>query len=268
MLEVMSPCFLGARRPRRAGWGFGGSNTRGVGTPPPRSAASYGVVGNSLRWVSRLVGGLALGAGLGAEAGEAGRAVPLLNGRNLEGWTHVLADPAVPREQVWSLRDGVLVCTGTPIGVLYTEKNYTNFRLTLEYRWAPGAKPGNSGIMSRLTPGTGALPRTVEVQLQHGNAGDVIGLWGFPIAGGGQARWFERESKVAGRVSGVKKAVAAEKEPGEWNQVELEARDGRYTVRLNGQLVNDVTGVEVRAGPIGLQSEGGEIHFRHVMLAP
>jgi hypothetical protein len=39
-------------------------------------------------------------------------------------------------------------------------------------------------------------------------------------------------------------------------------------VKINGQLVNEVTGVEVKAGPIGLQSEGGEVHFRNVMLTP
>lgn len=197
-----------------------------------------------------------------------GGAVALLEGGSLAGWTHVLADPAVPREKVWTLRDGLLVCTGAPIGVLYTEKHYTNFRLELEYRWAPGGQPGNSGIMSRITPGTGALPRTVEVQLHHGNAGDVIGLQGFPIAEGGQPRWFQRDSKVAGKISGVKKAVAAEKPPGEWNRVELEVRGDRYTVKLNGQVVNEVSGVEVRAGPIGLQSEGGEIHFQRVRLTP
>jgi hypothetical protein len=204
-------------------------------------------------------------AGFG-RAAETAKEVALFNGKDLAGWTHVLADATVKRDQVWSVRDGTIVCTGTPIGVLYTEKNYTSFRLAVEYRWAPGAKPGNSGIMSRITPGTGALPRTVEVQLQHGNAGDVIGLQGFPIASGGQARWFERDSKVAGKITGVKKAVAAEKAPGEWNQVEIEARGDRYTVRINGQLVNEVTGVEIKAGPIGLQSEGGEVHFRRVRL--
>lgn len=213
------------------------------------------------------MGSLAAGTAAGLAAEGSAKAVALLNGKNFDGWTHVLADPAVKRDQVWSLRDGMLVCTGTPIGVLYTEKNYTNFRLVVEYRWAPGAKPGNSGIMSRLAPGTGALPRTVEVQLAHGNAGDVIGLQGFPIAGG-QERWFERDSKVAGKITGVKKAAAAEKAPGEWNRVEIEARKDRYTVRINGQLVNEVRGVEVKAGPIGLQSEGGEVHFRGVMLTP
>lgn len=203
----------------------------------------------------------------GAAVSFAAEALPLL-GKNLDTWDFVLADPAVKKEQVWSLRDGMLVCTGTPIGVLYTKKNYTNFRLVVEYRWAPGAKPGNSGIMSRLTPNTGALPRTVEVQLAHGNAGDLMGLQGLPIASGGQPRWFERDSKVAGKVTGVKKAAAAEKAPGEWNRVEIEARQDRYVVRINGQLVNEVSGVEVKAGPIGLQSEGGEVHFRNVMLTP
>lgn len=213
------------------------------------------------------MGGLALAAIVNA-AGEPAKGVALLNGQNLDGWTHVLADPSVAREAVWSVRDGMLVCTGTPIGVLYTEKDYTNFSLVVEYRWAPGTKPGNSGIMSRMIRGTGALPRTVEVQLGHGNAGDVMGLQGYPIANGGQPRWFERESKVAGRINGVKKALDAEKPPGEWNRVEIDVRDGNYTVRVNGQLVNEAGGVEVRPGPIGLQSEGGEIHFRNVMLTP
>lgn len=221
----------------------------------------------------RILGVLGLAAVISGSAAAAGNTPParkpvaLIQGQSLKGWQHVLADASVPRDQVWSVRDGMIVCTGTPIGVLYTEKDYTNFRLVVEYRWAPGTKPGNSGIMSRLSPGTGALPRTVEVQLQHRNAGDVIGLQGFPIAGG-QERWFEKDTKIAGKVTGVKGKVVAEKPPGEWNRVELEARDGRYTVTLNGELVNDVTGVEVRAGRIGLQSEGGEIHFRGVELTP
>jgi len=214
-----------------------------------------------------LIGGVLALGWTGCAAEPAAKAIELFNGKNLEGWTHVLADPSVPRDKVWTVRDGLIVCQGEPVGVLYTEKTYTDFQLVVEYRWAPGTKPGNSGIMSRMLPGTGALPRTVEVQLQHGNAGDLMGLRGFPIAGG-QPRWFERESKVAGRISGVKKIVAAEKSPGEWNQVEITARAGAYTVRINGQLVNEASGVEARAGPIGLQSEGGEIHFRRATLTP
>jgi hypothetical protein len=37
---------------------------------------------------------------------------------------------------------------------------------------------------------------------------------------------------------------------------------------MNGQQINQVIGVEVIAGPLGLQSEGGEIHFRRATLTP
>jgi len=39
-------------------------------------------------------------------------------------------------------------------------------------------------------------------------------------------------------------------------------------VKVNGKTVNQATGCEVLAGQIGLQSEGGEIHFRRAELKP
>jgi hypothetical protein len=154
------------------------------------------------------------------------------------------------------------------LGLLYTKESFTSFRLELEYRWAPGKKPGNSGILTRINGPARALPRCAEVQLQHGNAGDVLGLQGLTVAAG-QPRFFEiKAHKVAGDITGVKKTADAEKPAGEWNQIEVLAEGGHYTVWMNGQQINDVTGVEIMAGPIGLQSEGGEIHFRHVNLTP
>lgn len=203
-----------------------------------------------------------------AQAAEPAPAVALLSDNSFAAWEHVLADASVAKEQVWSFRDGTLVCTGKPIGVLYTAKDYTNFKLQVEYRWAPGQTPGNSGVMTRMTPGTGALPLTCEVQLQHGNAGDVVGLQGFAIADPQQPRWFEKMTTIVGKVTGVKRAVGAENAPGEWNRLEVEVVGGRYTVRMNGKLVNEVTGVSVKPGRIGLQSEGGEIHFRKLVVQP
>lgn len=202
----------------------------------------------------------------GSKSGNA--PVELFNGRNLDGWQHVLADPAVPRDAVWSVRDGMIVCRGEPLGVLYTGASYTNFRLVLEYRWGPGRPPGNSGILTRINGPARALPRCAEVQLQHGNAGDVLGLHGLTVAAG-QPRFFEvKAHPVAGDIAGVKKVADAEKPAGEWNRVELLAQGGRYTVWMNGQQINEASGVEILAGPIGLQSEGGEIHFRRVTLTP
>lgn len=196
------------------------------------------------------------------------KSADLFNGRDLSGWKHVLADAAVPRDQVWTVRDGIIVCKGTPLGYLYSQRTYTNFRLEVEYRWAPGAKPGNSGLFSRINGTPRALPRCIEVQLQHQNAGDVMGLQGMKI-GANQPRHFHvAKHEVAGDIDGVKKLVDAEAAPGEWNRVEVLAQGSSYTVWVNGQKVNEATQVELASGPIGLQSEGGEIHFRKVTITP
>jgi hypothetical protein len=195
-------------------------------------------------------------------------ALELFNGKDINGWQHELADPAVPRDAVWSVKDGILICTGTPLGVLHTQRKFKNFRAVVEYRWAPGAEPGNSGILTRINGTPRALPRCVEVQLKHGSAGDVMGLQGMNVAAG-QPRFFEvKAHKVAGDIAGVKKVTDAEKPGGEWNRVEVLAQGGDYTVWMNGQEINHATGVEVIAGTLGLQSEGGEVHFRRATLTP
>jgi hypothetical protein len=39
-------------------------------------------------------------------------------------------------------------------------------------------------------------------------------------------------------------------------------------VWVNEQLVNEATEAEIASGPIGLQSEGGEVHFRKIVITP
>jgi hypothetical protein len=224
-----------------------------------------------LTWSSLLtaaVAGLILTACHTPHQPRANATIELFDGKSLDGWQYVLADPAVPREAVWSVREGLIVCKGQPLGVLHSSQAFKNFRFVLEYRWAPGQPPGNSGILTRINGPARALPRCAEVQLQHGNAGDVLGLQGLTVATD-QPRLFEiKAHKVAGDIAGVRKLVDAEKPAGEWNRVELLAQGGRYTVWVNEQKVNEATGVEVVAGPLGLQSEGGEIHFRRATLTP
>ena len=48
----------------------------------------------------------------------------LFNGYDLSGWVNVNTDP-----DTWRIRDGVLICSGHPIGVMRTEKEYENFIL-------------------------------------------------------------------------------------------------------------------------------------------
>jgi hypothetical protein len=57
-----------------------------------------------------------------------------------------------------------------------------------------------------------------------------------------------------------------EKPAGEWNHVLIEVNGPNATVWMNGTKVNEATGIEVIAGPVGLQSEGGQIEFRAVRI--
>jgi hypothetical protein len=192
----------------------------------------------------------------------------LFNGKDLNGWTYVSADPKVPLDQVWSVKEGILTCQGTPVGFIYSGPNVTNFRMSVEYRWPAGGKPGNSGIFSRLTPAAKGIPTTVEVQLKHGNAGDLMGLQGRQLAAG-QPRFFEvKAHPVAGDIAGVRQLANLEKPVGEWNKVEILAQGSHYTVWLNGKLANEAEGVEVVSGPVGLQSEDNIVQFRNVKLTP
>lgn len=220
-------------------------------------------------WISGLCGGaLLFGIVSCCSPGKHTGTIELFNGKDLAGWKYLTADAAVPMNQVWSVQDGLLVCQGKPFGALYHGPDVTNFRLVVEYRWPPGTEPSNSGIFSRIGEPLKALPHTIETQLKHGSAGDVLGLQGKPIAAG-QPRFFAvKKHEVAGDIAGVQKLFDAENPPGQWNRVEILAQGPRYQVWVNGKLVNEVEGVDVSAGPVGVQSEGGPIQFRRVSLTP
>jgi len=192
----------------------------------------------------------------------------LFNGKDLSEWDYFLMDPAAKMSDVWSIQNGLLICKGEPQGYLATKKDYTNFTLVVEWRWAPGTKPGNSGVLMRITGQPTMLPNCVEAQLASGSAGDMYGFQGFKIDGEASRKIEIRDHKLAGHLRGLTKIEGNEKEPGEWNQYTIDADQGKITLVVNGKQVNQAYNCDVRAGKIGLQSEGGIIHFRTVQLTP
>ena len=186
--------------------------------------------------------------------------IALFNGRDLSGWEYFLVDENAGMEDVWSVEDGILVCTGDPRGYLCTEDEYQDYRLVVEWRWPE--EPGNSGVLLRITGEPQMLPNCAEAQLRSGSAGDMYGFNGFKIGGD-----EERLSEISIGWS-LPALERNEKEPGEWNRYEITVRGGTITVMLNGKLVNEATDCDVKPGRIGLQSEGGVIHFRSVTLVP
>ena len=63
----------------------------------------------------------------------------LFNGQDLTGWVNVNT-----AEDTWRVKDGLLICSGHPIGVMRSEKQYENFILHIE--WMHLEPGGNSGV--------------------------------------------------------------------------------------------------------------------------
>lgn len=184
------------------------------------------------------------------------------------GWKSFLEEPNARTGDVWTLTaEGVLVCKGKPKGYLYTEKDYTNFILTLEWRTPPDTKPGSGGVLIRMTGKHKIWPKSLEAQLNAGSEGDFWGLDGFALSGPAERLKAIPESPF-GKLTNLKRTDATVKAPGQWNDYQIIARGGVVTLRINGREVNRATGCDVVAGPICLTSEGDEIHFRNVRLIP
>jgi hypothetical protein len=188
-----------------------------------------------------------------------GKPVKLFNGKNLDGWDYYLKDKSVPMDQVWSVKDGLLLCKGKPAGYIFTKKNdYENYVLEVEWRW-PG-KGGNNGVLVHVSKpeALGVWPKSLEVQLGSGDAGDfwVIGTE------------IDVENEAARKEDRRHKNLTddSEKPLGEWNAMEITCRANEVIVKVNGELVNHATNCSEHKGSIALQSEGTPIEFRKVEL--
>jgi len=186
---------------------------------------------------------------------------------NAIAWKGFLEDPDVKADEVWLIRDGVIICKGSPKGYLRTEQDFTDFVLKLEWRRPAQKKPGPGGVLVRMTGNDKIWPKSLEAQLNAGAAGDFWGLDGYELTGP-EERTTSLQSPQFGKLTNVKKTKDAEKPPGEWNQYEIIADGDVVTLVINGQEVNRATGCEVVPGKICLTSEGEEIHFRNVRIAP
>lgn len=192
----------------------------------------------------------------------------LFNGVNLDGWPHVLVGEGLKREDVWCVKDGVLICKGKPTGYLFTKDSYQDFTLSFEWRWADEAQPGNSGVLLRIAgePKT-FMPKCVEAQLKSGSAGDIWAFFGASVNGDAARKVDVKDHKELGTFKGIKGMKVAEKKPGEWNRYEIKLSGGELELKINGEFVNRAGGLDVLPGPIGFQSDVAEIHFRNIELS-
>lgn len=186
--------------------------------------------------------------------------IQLFNGKDLSGWTPVLDQKGADPAKTWSVADGLLKCTGKPAGYIKTDKEFGDYVLTLQWRWPPGTAGGNNGVLVHAsTPrALGIWPKSIEVQLFKGNAGD---LW---VIGTDLDVPDEATRKEGRRHKNL--TDNSEKPVGEWNRLEITCKGDTIRVKVNDDLVNEATNCTVTKGAICLQSEGAPIEFRNIVL--
>ena len=196
----------------------------------------------------------------------------LFDGKDLKGWhVDVPALDTNPRgRNPFIVRNGMLVSLGEPQGHIITDSSYRNYRLEVEYRF-PG-KPGNSGVLVHASTPRALykmFPKSIEVQMESGNAGDFwciledIRVPDMERRRGPRANWGTTEDK-ARRILNL--TDNSEKPVGQWNTMVIEAVGRSIKVWVNGDLVNDGSDATADHGRIALQSEGSEVEFRKITL--
>src|SRR6185436_18509054 len=154
----------------------------------------------------------------------------------------------------WKVENGELLNDGHNKSAT-TEKDYGDIELLLEYNMAP---LGDSGIYLRNCPQVQIWDHTNKGEFKNGADKGSGGLW----------------NNSAG-APGKDPLVMADKPFGEWNAFRIVMVGDRVTVWLNDRLVVDHAVMEnyydrtqkvPPRGPIELQTHGGEIRWRNVLI--
>ena len=164
------------------------------------------------------------------------------NKENPLHWINVNTNP-----DTWKKNKDLLICTGRPIGVMRSEKQYGNFILQVE--WKHMEAGGNSGVFvwSDARPDKESrLPGGVEVQMLeldwvnqnvrdgikppiayvHGELFGVGGVETIPDNPRG-TRSMSNENRCKGK--------------GEWNSYTVVCVDGVIKLSVNGKFVNGIS---------------------------
>lgn len=193
--------------------------------------------------------------------------VPLFNGVDLSGWVPVNTAP-----DTWRVENGEIVCTGQPIGVMRSARQYENF--ILEVDWMHTEAGGNSGVFlwSDAIPGEkNRLPNGIEVQMLDHEWVTVNRRPGFdPPIGYVQGELFGVGGVLTipdnprGERSKALKHLT--KPRYHWNHYTVVAVDGTVKLAVNGEFVNGLARSTKRKGFLCLESEGAKIHFKNLRI--
>ena len=173
-------------------------------------------------------------------------------------------------------------------GYIATEKEYSNYRIRLEYRWgkkrfAPRADSvRDSGLLYHFVGPDKVWPRMVECQIQEGDTGDIWIVDGVTITTAVSAKENPKytpggmeHTQTDGRI--IKSGTF---ENDGWNTVEVLVEGALGTHTVNGQVNNRAWNIKqpdpknpkglipLTRGRICIQAEGAEVFYRNIRIRP
>ena len=124
-------------------------------------------------------------------------------------------------EGIWKWENGEL--TATEDESIWTQEDYDNFIVDLEFKTAEGT---NSGVVVYASNTENWIPNSVEVQITD----DYAEKWATS-----PATW--QCGAIFGHLAPTESAV---RKPGEWNRFTVTCQDKIISVMLNGELVTEM----------------------------
>jgi len=228
---------------------------------PPRGPIQLQTHGGEIRWRNIFI--REFGA---AEANQLLRGADaagfksVFNGKDFTGW-------AGPVDH-YEVKDGAIVCKPKMGGTIYTQEEFTNFIVRLEFKLPPG---GNNGLAIRY-PGTGdtAYVGMCECQVLDDNYEKATGNKIDPRQAHGSAYGMVAAKR------GYQRPI------GEWNYEEVTVRGSTIKVELNGTVILDADlslvtefagghahpGKDRTSGYFGFAGHNDPVMFRNISIKP
>jgi hypothetical protein len=195
--------------------------------------------------------------------------IKLFNRKNLTGWYayEPTAGKQSNAENLFHVKKKMIRLYGDKIGYLMSEKSFSDFQLTVEFRWnidstfSRKSNKKNSGIMYLVPTETPdeLWPKGIQFQVKEGATGDFVLLQNVTLN-------INKKQTEPGKSVTSAHFADAEKPFGEWNTAVITSSNGKITQELNGKLVNEGIQTEISKGRILLQYEGYPIDFRKVII--
>lgn len=183
----------------------------------------------------------------------------LFDGKDFSGWTFCVKGDA-DALQTWGVTNGIIHCTGKPAGYLRTKQGYRDYKLTVEWRFvkvAPNAD--NTGVLIHMQLPDKVWPMCLQVQGKSGRQGDLF------LMEGAECKEHQGMNKNTPLPLHGK---SNENFIGEWNTNLTVCAGNDVKAYINDKLLNEATECTISSGFIGVQSEGGEIEIRKILLEP